>query len=181
MKQQSRTLPRCRPSQAPPPVPNKYAPSNRSVDVHRLKDEIDKLSQQLLMVKAQLHTRISDESKEDANTTSRSEQSTLDSRLSTVLCSPFDTDCSLTPQPTLTPLPESKNTFIFFSCVILKTQNLRCGQKPAIALLLCLLHHTNFEGKKVKREIFLIQKSRTKFSKKFRISCLVKLFDNYNS
>ncbi|RCN52515.1 hypothetical protein ANCCAN_01213 [Ancylostoma caninum] len=40
---QSRTLPRCRPSEAPPPVPNRLATVNRLLDVHRLKDEIDKI------------------------------------------------------------------------------------------------------------------------------------------
>ncbi|KIH68188.1 hypothetical protein ANCDUO_01474 [Ancylostoma duodenale] len=101
---QSRTLPRCRPSEAPPPVPNRLATVNRLLDVHRLKDEIDKLSQQLLMVKAQLDSKLSDQSKGEENASSRFEENTLDSRLSTILCTPFENDRSPSPQPTRVPI-----------------------------------------------------------------------------
>ncbi|KAL6724383.1 hypothetical protein Aduo_019277 [Ancylostoma duodenale] len=83
---QSRTLPRCRPSEAPPPVPNRLATVNRLLDVHRLKDEIDKLSQQLLMVKAQLDSKLSDQSKGEENASSRGVSGSGKSQIAELVC-----------------------------------------------------------------------------------------------
>ncbi|EPB66294.1 hypothetical protein ANCCEY_14615 [Ancylostoma ceylanicum] len=83
---QSRTLPRCRPSEAPPPVPNRLATVNRLLDVHRLKDEIDKLSQQLLMVKAQLDSKLSDAAKREEHASSRGVAGSGKSQIAELVC-----------------------------------------------------------------------------------------------
>ncbi|CAB3400118.1 unnamed protein product [Caenorhabditis bovis] len=100
----STTLPRSRPMDPPPPPPPHKATtlqrhSSKSVDVNKLKNDIEMLSKQLEIVKARLESALSENDGTDSGTI-RSRDDSTDSRLSTALfSSPSQESCGHTPTP----------------------------------------------------------------------------------
>ncbi|CAO4385355.1 unnamed protein product [Caenorhabditis nigoni] len=105
----STTLPRQRPMDPPPPPPHNKSSTMlrnpaKSVDVNRLRSDIEILSQQLEMVKARLESALADQEEHDEQEKSSkkmlSRDNSIDSRLSTSLFSTGSQEsCAHTPIP----------------------------------------------------------------------------------
>ncbi|CAL2049976.1 unnamed protein product [Caenorhabditis brenneri] len=103
----STTLPRQRPMDPPPPPPHNKSSTMlrnpaKSVDVNRLRSDIEILSQQLEMVKARLESALAEQDECDEKSSKKmlSRDNSIDSRLSTSLFSSGSREsCAHTPIP----------------------------------------------------------------------------------
>ncbi|KAF1747850.1 hypothetical protein GCK72_024316 [Caenorhabditis remanei] len=103
----STTLPRQRPMDPPPPPPHNKSSTMlrnpaKSVDVNRLRSDIEILSQQLEMVKARLESALAEQDEPDEKSSKKmlSRDNSIDSRLSTSLFSTGSREsCAHTPVP----------------------------------------------------------------------------------